>query len=142
MIKNLGLRSYRYGFAGDSGSQAVPTNPSGSVSINGSVPVDTLSGLYAMDGSGNLTPMNGGVYVITDSGTSLLDQGGGQNQGRGANQWASSAAAVNGSITFAGRGWGHNIGMSQFGAKAMAEQGHTYQQILQFYYTGITVGYM
>ena len=49
---------------------------------------------------------------------------------------------MNGSITFAGRGWGHNIGMSQFGAKAMAEQGHTYQQILQFYYTGITVGYM
>ena len=49
---------------------------------------------------------------------------------------------VNGSITFAGRGWGHNIGLSQFGAKAMAEQGYTYLQILQFYYTGITVGYM
>ena len=142
MIKNLGLRSYRYGFAGDGGFRTMPTNPSGSVSINGSVPVDSLSGLYAMDGSGNLTPINGGVYVITDSGTSLLDQGGGQNQGQGANQWASSATAVNGSITFAGRGWGHNIGMSQFGAKAMAEQGHTYQQILQFYYTGIMVGYM
>ena len=142
MIKNLGLRSYRYGFAGDGGFRTMPTNPSGRVSLNGSVPVDSLSGLYAMDGSGNLTPINGGVYVITDSGTSLLDQGGGQNQGQGANQWASSATAVNGSITFAGRGWGHNIGMSQFGAKAMAEQGHTYQQILQFYYTGIMVGYM
>ena len=50
--------------------------------------------------------------------------------------------AVNGSITFVGKGSGHNIGMSQWGAYAMAQQGYTYQQILQFYYTGITVGYM
>ena len=39
-----------------------------------------------------------------------------------------------------GSGWGHNIGMSQFGAKAMAELGYTYDQILKFYYTGVTVG--
>ena len=100
------------------------------------------AGLYAVDGNGNLTALGGDVYVVTDSGTSPLGQGGGSDQGQGSSQWASSAAVVNGSITFAGRGWGHNLGMSQFGAKAMAEQGRTYQQILQFYYTGITVGYM
>ena len=50
--------------------------------------------------------------------------------------------AVNGSITFVGKGWGHNIGLSQWGAYAMANQGHTYLEILQFYYTGITVGYV
>ena len=29
--------------------------------------------------------------------------------------------------------------MSQYGARAMADLGYTYQDILQFYYTGITI---
>lgn len=142
MVRSLGLSSYRYGFAGGSG-QTVPATPSGGILINGTTPVSGVSGLYAIDGNGNRMALGGGdVYVATDSGTTLLGQGGGQEQGQSAGQWASSASAVNGAITFEGRGWGHNLGMSQFGAKAMAEQGCTYQQILQFYYTGITVGYM
>ena len=138
VYSELGLPSCRFGFAGSGASQ--PTTPSGGVSINGTTPVSGVSGLYAIDGNGKLTALGGDVYVATDSGTSMLGQSGGQSQGSG--QWASSASAVNGSITFVGRGWGHNIGLSQFGAKAMAQQGYTYQQILQFYYTGITVGYM
>jgi len=39
-------------------------------------------------------------------------------------------------VTFTGSGWGHGLGMSQYGARGMAEQGHTYDQILQYYYTG------
>ena len=39
-----------------------------------------------------------------------------------------------------GSGWGHNVGMSQFGAKAMAEQGMNYKEILEFYFTGVTIG--
>ena len=42
-------------------------------------------------------------------------------------------------FTFSGSGWGHNVGMSQWGAFAMAEQGYTYRDILNFYYTGITL---
>ena len=38
--------------------------------------------------------------------------------------------------TFVGNGWGHGVGMSQWGAKAMADQGHDYEDILTFYYTG------
>lgn len=38
--------------------------------------------------------------------------------------------------TFVGNGWGHGVGMSQWGAKAMADGGHTYEDILTFYYTG------
>ena len=41
---------------------------------------------------------------------------------------------------FVGSGWGHNLGMSQCGAKAMADLGYTYRQILDFYYPGTTVG--
>lgn len=43
------------------------------------------------------------------------------------------------SYTFHGKGWGHSVGMSQWGAYAMAKQGFGYQDILKFYYTGIAV---
>lgn len=39
---------------------------------------------------------------------------------------------------FAGRGYGHGVGMCQWGAKGMAERGATAQQILEFYYPGAT----
>ena len=44
------------------------------------------------------------------------------------------------SYVFAGGGWGHQVGMSQFGANAMAKQGFTYDQILKFYFPGVQVG--
>ncbi|MDR7869454.1 MAG: stage II sporulation protein D [Tissierellaceae bacterium] len=34
-------------------------------------------------------------------------------------------------------GYGHGVGMSQWGANGMAKQGNTYDQILKHYYTGI-----
>jgi stage II sporulation protein D len=37
-----------------------------------------------------------------------------------------------------GAGWGHLIGMSQYGAQAMAEAGSTYPEILAHYYGGLT----
>jgi stage II sporulation protein D len=40
---------------------------------------------------------------------------------------------------FDGRGWGHGLGMSQWGAKKMAELGYTYKEILEYYYTGTKV---
>jgi stage II sporulation protein D len=39
-----------------------------------------------------------------------------------------------------GRGWGHAVGMSQWGAYGMAKQGATYQQILAHYYRQTTIG--
>lgn len=52
----------------------------------------------------------------------------------------SGAAIYADSYVISGSGWGHNVGMSQYGAKAMAEQGLTYKDILEFYFTGVTVG--
>lgn len=48
----------------------------------------------------------------------------------------SSPYAKDGEFTFNGNGWGHGVGMSQWGAKAMADMGFTYGDILTFYYTG------
>lgn len=42
-----------------------------------------------------------------------------------------------GHVTFVGEGWGHGVGMSQWGAKAMADLGFTYDQILAHYYGGL-----
>ncbi|HSN66812.1 MAG TPA: hypothetical protein VLS94_09230, partial [Fusibacter sp.] len=39
-----------------------------------------------------------------------------------------------GSVIFYGHGYGHGLGMSQFGAKKMAEMGKTFEEILSFYY--------
>ena len=35
-----------------------------------------------------------------------------------------------------GRGWGHGVGMSQYGALGMANEGRSYEEILAHYYTG------
>ncbi len=35
---------------------------------------------------------------------------------------------------FLGKGWGHGVGMCQWGAREMAAQGMTYKRILEFYY--------
>ena len=39
-----------------------------------------------------------------------------------------------------GTGNGHNVGMSQYGANAMAKAGSTWREILTHYYTGVTIG--
>ncbi len=44
-----------------------------------------------------------------------------------------------GHISFAGMGWGHGVGLSQSGAKCMAENGYDYKDILKHYYTGVEV---
>lgn len=38
---------------------------------------------------------------------------------------------------FTGKGWGHGIGMCQYGAFGLAKQGYKYDQILKHYYSGI-----
>lgn len=43
------------------------------------------------------------------------------------------------SFTFMGGGWGHGVGMSQYGALGRAEAGFSYTDILAFYYDGTTV---
>ncbi len=37
------------------------------------------------------------------------------------------------------KGYGHGVGMSQYGAQAMALKGYTYEEILQYYYSGTII---
>lgn len=43
-------------------------------------------------------------------------------------------------FTFVGQGWGHGVGMSQTGARGMADAGFSYRSILTYYYTGTQIG--
>ena len=41
---------------------------------------------------------------------------------------------------FSGLGWGHGVGLCQWGAKGMAEAGAEYHTILKYYYQDVEVG--
>jgi stage II sporulation protein D len=43
-------------------------------------------------------------------------------------------------LALSGHGWGHGLGLSQWGAYGYAKHGWTYDQILAHYYTGTTLG--
>src|SRR5438128_6464838 len=52
-----------------------------------------------------------------------------------------SAPAGSGALfVFTGHGWGHGVGMSQYGAYGYALHGSTFDQILSHYYPGTTLG--
>lgn len=57
-------------------------------------------------------------------------------------QTAPPADSVPGEAVFAvsGRGWGHGVGMSQYGALGQAKEGKTYDEILAYYYSGTQLG--
>ena len=42
-------------------------------------------------------------------------------------------------VTFRVTGYGHGVGMSQYGANTLAQEGKSWQEILRWYYTGITI---
>ncbi len=49
------------------------------------------------------------------------------------------AATRNPGFAIAGTGYGHGVGLSQYGAYSLAAQGYDYEYILQYYYKGITL---
>lgn len=52
---------------------------------------------------------------------------------------AFTVAYAEGIFTVTTRGYGHGVGMSQYGADYLARQGYSYKEILTYYYTGTTV---
>ncbi len=96
---------------------------SGAPSAISSEGVATLpSTVYVIGADGTVVNKIEDMVVISSGGESSFD---------------TSSKVV--SYTINGRGYGHLVGMSQWGAIAMAKQGFTYEQILSHYYTGITI---
>lgn len=77
--------------------------------------------LYTIDG-------NGKSQAIKDGNLFILD-------GKGNLRTATSTAQ----FVMTGKGYGHGIGMSQWGTWGLAEQGYDYQAILLYYYNNVTI---
>lgn len=83
-----------------------------SATVSSDMKIQTASGLQAWSG-GNLVVMNE------------------SQEARVLNQTQK--------FLFIGQGNGHGLGLSQWGAKGMADQGYDYRQILQHYYQNVTI---
>lgn len=79
----------------------------------------------------------GSVHTITIGGVAVT--GAQARQIFNLRSAAFSVSYADGTFTFDVTGFGHGVGMSQYGADAMAVAGSTYTEILQHYYTGVTV---
>ena len=86
----------------------------------------TGENIYSVNDTGESAALSGNVYVITSSGTSQLEQ-------------RTTTSSGSGSFVISGSGNGHNVGMSQWGAYSMANLGYSYRDILQFYYTDVSI---
>lgn len=122
-VRNMleGLKSMRYTVtaAGETTGGVYYTDGGGTIA--------SMNGTYAITGDGSVGKITGNPYVITGSGTHFLPApAGGTETGERV-------------FTFTGSGWGHAVGMSQWGAYAMAQQGKTFEEILRFYYPGIEI---
>ena len=81
------------------------------------------------------------VRYTDESGAGLLLTGRDSYAFIGMSNCRFRAEREDGSFVFQGNGWGHNCGMSQWGARAMAETyGYDCDDIIRFYYTGAYVG--
>jgi len=49
-------------------------------------------------------------------------------------RWAAPARIENGDLVISGRGWGHGVGLCQYGAGGYASRGASYREILKRYY--------
>lgn len=121
----LGLKSNYYTISSDHGdgieSDVMVINGSGagaqSVDLKGKYMV-TTNGIQEIKSTSNLTIFNGKEYrtVMEERKENPSD-----------------------TFTIEGKGNGHGLGMSQYGAKKMAELGYEYDEILTHYYTGVKV---
>ncbi|WP_144509585.1 SpoIID/LytB domain-containing protein [Bacillus sp. FJAT-22090] len=103
------------------------TKPSGITDVtvqqtNGTTDISSLTGASVQTATGVETIPSGAVSIQTNEGIV-------------------STTGTTGiqTVTVKGKGYGHRIGMSQWGAKARADAGWTYDQILKHYYQGTTI---
>ena len=127
-------RSQRFMWSSDNVSSA----SSGGIYVNNSsTAMSSLSSAYTISGSGTVAQYGSDTAcVVTSSGIETI---GGTTAA--ASSFPTTAYVVTGStFTLSGKGSGHNVGLSQYGAYAMAKAGKTYSDILHYYYTDVTIG--
>lgn len=96
---------------------------------------------YILAASGSTAAMQSGALNIQGaSQTVTAEASGKENSGSNAQGTSETVtAAAGGSVIFNGKGYGHGIGMPQDSAIKMAQEGFSYRDILEFYFTGIEI---
>jgi stage II sporulation protein D len=125
------IRSHRFNIG------STVWQPGGNIFVNSpSVMVPSANQYSVLDAAGNVVSVSGaGMMAIDGANLTREVQGGGPGIASG-----TPTGPVNGNFTIAGTGWGHNVGMSQWGAFSQAHyHGRTAEQIIQFYFTGVTI---
>ena len=86
------------------------------------IDINAKTQLISKDGT---TGANGALSILSADGMTTLE---------------TAKSSASGDFVFSGRGWGHGVGMSQWGAKGMADNGYNYKEILEYYFVGAQVG--
>ena len=122
---------YSVTFTGTSGSKTVSREACRSL-LNLRSQRFTIGGggsenAYSVNDTGESVALSAASAVDSSgkSGTSQLEQ--------------RTTTSGSGSFVISGSGYGHNVGMSQWGAYSMANLGYSYRDILQFYYTDVSI---
>ncbi|MFA7636518.1 MAG: SpoIID/LytB domain-containing protein, partial [Monoglobales bacterium] len=79
------------------------------------------SSVYALGANGQ-TKVSGKYYVLTAEGIDTRTIESGKDK-----------------YIISGRGYGHGVGMSQWGARYMSEQGFTFEEIIKYYFKGVEI---
>lgn len=83
-----------------------------------------LDNINVVHGDGNISTIDEIDAVITENGVETLD-------------FNRTPVEINFHID--GKGYGHGVGMSQWGAQGMAVNGYSFEEILKYYYRGINI---
>lgn len=88
---------------------------------------------------GQLTYAEGGSVVQAEVGGVTL-RGNELRTALGLRSASFTVGYAEGTFTFAVTGYGHGVGLSQYGANALAKEGKSWREILRWYYTGVGFG--
>ena len=139
----FGISSIRFTVNGQAASSVSGTTSSsgGGLTANGSTSLDSQGTYTVISGSGSLSQAGlDGLYAISGSGSITPAEDAASGGDSGTDTPTGTQVTVSGSsYSFQGSGNGHQLGLSQYGAWAMAERGFTYDEIIEFYYPGTYV---
>ena len=138
----FGLNSIRFTVNGKTAHPGEGGENSGEgVRVNGADMLTSFEDLYVITGYGSTGKASSDLYAVSGRGDKapLMDNSS-KPVDPSLNAGGGTVEVSGSSYTFEGAGWGHQVGMSQFGAYAMAEQGFTYDKICEFYFPGTHVG--
>ncbi len=129
------VRSLRFDINGSSAGTSGSASKAPTYYVNNKkTTVSGLAGVSVISGSGDVeTVEREEVTVITADGKEKLDAGVKKETKK------KKTSARKGEFVITGSGSGHNVGLSQYGARAMAEEGYDYDEILEFYFTDIEI---